>query len=168
MSRVRCVIAYEQRYLLARHNTRRREAFGKWGLPGGRLKALEDPKTGLRREILEELRFRVPYLTELGDWPHRGEIQRVFGCTVARGVEWFDQKELLAIEWLSYDDIVRLAAAEQLHTGFVLAAITEFRRRSSSGQGSIELARRPTKRVRGSRKAPGAAKRLKRARMARP
>lgn len=161
VSRVRCVIAFEQRYLLVQHNTRRPESFGKWGLIGGRLKALEDPRTGLRREVREELRFRVPYLIELGDWSCRGETHRVFGCQTWRALDWFDREEILAMDWLSYSDVVRLAETRQLHTGFELAAITDFRNRAAAKEGSIELSRRPSKKVRGSRKARTAAKRAK-------
>ncbi len=159
VDRVRCVLAFEQRYLLAQHNTRRPRNRGKWGLLGGRLTSLEDPRVGVRREILEELRVRLPYLVELGDWPHRDEVHRVFGSKVGGAVDWFDPDEILAIEWFSYADVLGLAADGRLHTGFELAAITVFHHRASSRPGSIELSRRPSKHVRGSRKARGARKR---------
>ena len=155
INRVRCVIVFEQHYLLAQHRTRRPESIGKWGLLGGRLKAPEDPRAGLRREVFEELRVHLPYVVELGDWPRRDEIHRVFGCHIGQRVEWFERDEIVAIDWFRYDEVVQLAASGQLQTGFELAAITAFRSQAAAGPASIKLSRRPSKKVRGDRKARG-------------
>jgi 8-oxo-dGTP diphosphatase len=130
IARVRCVLLQADRYLLAQHNSRR-HSFGQWGLPGGRLKDAEKPKAALRRELIEELGCRVPYLVRLGDWLHRNEQQRVFGCEIHEPIETFDADELRAIGWFSYEEIVELAAARKLRMGFELAAVIEFRRRIS-------------------------------------
>ena len=122
-------------YLLARHNSRRRENRNKWSLPGGRLKGDEKPKACLRRELVEELGCSVPYLRKLGDWLHRGEQNRIFGCEVREPIDTFDRGELLAIAWFSYEEVVDLAAARKLKAGFELAAISEFRRRHSASKG---------------------------------
>jgi 8-oxo-dGTP pyrophosphatase MutT (NUDIX family) len=118
----------DDRYLLAQHNSRRRERLGRWGLPGGRLRPPEKPKACLQRELIEELGCRVPYLKRLGDWVHDGELHRVFGCEIDEPIETFAGDELLAIGWFTYEEIAELAAAAKLRTGFELAAITEFRR----------------------------------------
>ena len=128
VARVRCVLMREHRYLLAQHNSRRRENVGQWGLPGGRLRDAEKPKACLRRELVEELGCYVPYLVRLGDWLHDGEQHRVFGCEIDEPIETFAGDELLAIGWFTYDEIGDLAVANKLRTGFELAAITEFRR----------------------------------------
>lgn len=117
-----------ERYLLAQHNSRRREVLGRWGLPGGRLRDDEKPKACLRRELLEELGCAVPYLVRLGDWLHDGEQHCIFGCELDEPIETFDGNELLAIGWFTYEETAELAAAGKLRTGFELAAITEFRR----------------------------------------
>ena len=132
VDRVRCVLRHEHKYLLVQHHSRRPENYDKWRLPGGRLKPHEEPKAGLRRELVEELRFRVVYLVELGDWPHRDENQRVFGCEIARSIKTFDADEIHSIGWFTYDGVRKLADTELLHTGFELAAIREFRRRFPS------------------------------------
>jgi ADP-ribose pyrophosphatase YjhB (NUDIX family) len=116
---------------MVQHNSRRPENVGKWALPGGRLKSRETPKAGLRRELAEELRVRVPHLIEVGDWWHRDQNHRVFGCEVKRAIAWFNKEEIVAVDWLAIDDVTELAAARRLHTGFELAAITEFQRRRS-------------------------------------
>ena len=131
IARVRCVLMHDDLYLLAQHNTRRREHQGKWGLPGGRLKDTEKPKACLRRELVEELDCRVPYLLKLGDWAHADERYRVFGCEIDEPIGTFDPTELRAIGWFRYDEVVELATANKLRTGFELAAIVEFRRKLS-------------------------------------
>src|ERR1043165_7864459 len=87
VDRVRCVLARDERYLLARHNSRRRSNRSRWGLAGGRVRDRENPQECLRRELMEELGCRVPYLIALGDWEHRDEIHRVFGCEITANIE---------------------------------------------------------------------------------
>jgi 8-oxo-dGTP pyrophosphatase MutT (NUDIX family) len=128
IARVRAVLMRRDRYLLAQHNSQRAENRGKWGLPGGRLKGDEKPKACLRRELVEELGCRVPYLRKLGDWLHRGEQHRVFGCEIEQRIDTFETSELTAIGWFAYEEVLALATANQLKTGFELAAILEFRR----------------------------------------
>jgi 8-oxo-dGTP pyrophosphatase MutT (NUDIX family) len=129
IARVRCVLLRADRYLLAQHNSRRRDTIGQWGLPGGRVKDDEKPKAALRREILEELGCRVPDLIRLGDWMYRNEQQRVFGCEIEKPIDRFDADELRAIGWFSYEEIIELARGRKLRMGFELAAIIEFQRR---------------------------------------
>ncbi len=128
VDRVRCVLMHEQRYLLAQHNTRRARKRALWGLVGGRLHAAEAPRTALRRELLEELGCRLPRLLELGDWRHRDETHRVYGCELRRTIETFDRDEIRAIEWFTYAEVAELADAEKLRIGFELKAIARFRR----------------------------------------
>lgn len=128
MQRVRCVIGNGQQFLLVQANSRRSENVGKWSLPGGRLKARETPRAGLRRELVEELGFRAPALVELGDWRADDEYHRVFGCRVERIAPTLQADEILASAWLDYFDVKQLAIARQLRWGFELAAITMFRR----------------------------------------
>jgi len=134
VDRVRCVLMHDQRYLLAQHNSRRRQNRSRWGLVGGRVRDRENLQECLRRELMEELDCRVPYLIELGDWQHRDETHRIFGCEIARSIETFDADELCAIAWFTYAEVVQLASAGRLRTGFELAAIIAFERQSASGR----------------------------------
>jgi 8-oxo-dGTP diphosphatase len=129
VDRVRCVLRCEGRYLLAQHRARRRENVGKWGLPGGKLKAREKPRAALRRELEEELGLEAPKLVRVGDWWHRNKNHRVFGCDVPRATRWFDGDEIVAIAWLEYAEVLKLSLTGQLHKGFEIAAITEYRNR---------------------------------------
>lgn len=132
IDRVRCVLLQEQRYLLAQHRSRQLRNRIRWGLAGGRLRDRENPQDCLRRELIEELGCRVPYLIEVGDWPHRDETHRVYGCEIAQKIEAFDPGELCAIAWFTYTEVVQLAFAGLLRTGFELAAITAYERRRAS------------------------------------
>jgi 8-oxo-dGTP pyrophosphatase MutT (NUDIX family) len=132
VDRVRCVLMREQRYLLAQHNSRRRENRSRWGLAGGRVRGRENPLECLRRELMEELGCRVPYLIELGDWQHRDETHRIFGCEIAQDIETFATDELRAIGWFTHAEVVQLASAGRLRTGFELAAIATFEQRRAS------------------------------------
>ena len=81
-----------------------------------------------------ELDCRVPYLIELGDWQHRDETHRIFGCEIAQAIESFDTDELSAIAWFTYAEVVQLASAGRLRIGFELDAITAFERQRASGR----------------------------------
>ena len=155
VDRVRCVLRCGKRYLLAQHNSRRRENIGKWGLPGGRLKSREEPRAALRRELIEELGLRVQSLVEIGDWWHRGENHRVFGCDVGQATQSFAPDELLAIDWFQYSEVVGLEADGHLRTGFELDAITAFRVRFPRVERATSTRRRPgAARTRAKRQRP--------------
>lgn len=129
VDRVRGVLRYRDKFLLADHGSGRRGKPPKWGLVGGRVEDGEAPLAGLKRELNEELRLRVATAVELGDWWHREENYRVYGADLSRSVRWFDERELRAIAWLSYSEVAALASAGRLHKGFELDALREFRRR---------------------------------------
>ncbi len=130
ISRVRCVLEHKDCYLLVLHNNRLPENFGKWGLPGGVLDIAEEPTTGLHRELAEEFQVDIGDVVLLGDWEYRDETHRVFGCQFEGRIESYDINEILDIVWLKYDGVVGFTEAGQLHTGFELEAITEFRSRA--------------------------------------
>jgi len=154
VDRVRCVLRCGRRYLLAQHNSRRRENLGKWGLPGGRLKSREEPRAALRRELVEELGLRVQSLREIGDWWHRGENHRIFGCDVAKATRTFAPDELLAIDWFEYSEIAELESGGLLRTGFELDAITAFRLRFPRLERAASEPLRRRVRVRAKRERP--------------
>ena len=130
--RVRCVLKHQRHYLLVQHHSRRARNVGKWALPGGRLKTCEKPKMGLRRELDEELQLRVPHLLKLGDWRHRKENHRIFGCEIEHPLDWFNSEEIAATGWFTYAEVKMLARTSRLHRGFEFAAIREFKSRLSS------------------------------------
>src|SRR5262245_882567 len=80
VQRVRCVLTDGRRFLLVQNNSANPGKHGLWSLPGGRLAHREQPRAGLRRELLEEIGFRVPHLLDVGDWWHNDQYHRVFAC----------------------------------------------------------------------------------------
>jgi ADP-ribose pyrophosphatase YjhB (NUDIX family) len=127
VQRVRCVLSDGRRFLLVQNNANRAENHGKWTLPGGRLKMREQPRAGLRRELAEELGVRLPHLLEVGDWWHRDQYHRVFGCEVEPTEPSPQDDEILACAWLEYSAVKELAAAGRMRWGFELDAISLFR-----------------------------------------
>ena len=133
--RVRCVLSDGRHFLLVQNNARRPENHGKWSLPGGRLRTREQPRVGLRRELVEELGFRVPHLVDVGDWWHSDEYHRIFGCEIAPTELSLENDEILAYAWLDYADVKELSVAGQVRWGFELEAISAFRRLPSDVRG---------------------------------
>jgi len=127
VDRVRCVLRHGHRFLLVQPKNSRASRLGKWGLPGGRMEPLEEPRAALRRELDEELKLTVPTLIELGDWRHGHENHRVFGCDIAHATDWFNGEELADIRWFIYADVAKLALSSRLHRGFELAAVRTYR-----------------------------------------
>ncbi len=134
VERVRCVLMRDERYLLAKHNARRRENRSRWALVGGRVRDREDPQDCLRRELIEEIDCRVSHLIELGDWQHREETHRIFGAEIMQDIKTFDTNELSAIAWFTLAEVAQLASAGRLRTGFEFAAIAAFERQRASGR----------------------------------
>jgi 8-oxo-dGTP pyrophosphatase MutT (NUDIX family) len=125
---VRCVLRNADRFLLVVHSNWQRVNRGRWGLPGGRIDWGEEPERTAHRELDEELGIRVPALIEVGDYPYKGALHRVYGGDFAGAITQFDDDELLEIGWHTLDDVVHLARNDKLHTGFELTAITDYLR----------------------------------------
>ena len=128
VQRVRCVLTDGRRFLLVQNNSSNPEKHGRWSLPGGRLNPREQPRAGLRREILEEIGFRVPYLVDVGDWWHDDQYHRVFGVAIEPCDPAPQSDEILACAWLAYADVKRLASGGRLRWGFEVEAISAYRR----------------------------------------
>lgn len=69
----------------------------------------------------------MPDLVLLGDWSYKDEVHRVYGCEIRERINNYDSFELLAINWLTLEEVEFLDLAGELHTGFELAAITTLR-----------------------------------------
>lgn len=124
VAQVRCVSRQGDRYLLIRRKQRWSVKFGKWELPGGALEPAEAPETGVRRKLAEQNQSNIRNLVFLGDWEYRGEVHRVFSCQFEGAVGHAGRTEHPSFVWLTVGEIVTLAKAGKLCTGFELAAIT--------------------------------------------
>lgn len=124
---VRCVIATDDRYLLAIHNGRPPFKRTRWGLIGGRVERDEALEAAVRREVREELYLDLGDLVEVGDYRYKGHSHRVFGVETRERVIRFDRSELIKIGWHSIDDVEEFADRNLLHTGFEYQAIQAYR-----------------------------------------
>jgi 8-oxo-dGTP pyrophosphatase MutT (NUDIX family) len=116
------------RFLLVVHSNWERVHRDRWGLPGGRVDWGEEPERTAHRELDEELGIRVPSLIEVGDYPYKRALHRVYGGDFEGTIVRFDEDELLEIGWYTLDEVVALAGADKLHTGFELTAIRDYLR----------------------------------------
>ena len=130
---VRCVLRNGDRFLLVVHSNFQRIHQDRWGLPGGRVDWGEAPERTAHRELDEELGIRVPALVEVGDYPYKRALHRVYGGDFAGTIVRFDEDELLEIGWYTLGEVETLAGAGKLHTGFELVAIRDYLRVLGAG-----------------------------------
>ena len=122
----RCVLRFEDRYLLAVHSSfwARREK--RWGLPGGGIERGEAPIDAVRRELEEELDLSVRTLTEIGAYYYKGNDHMIYGAETDRLIESYDEKELLDLRWFSLRELHALDSEHKLHAGYELQAVRQF------------------------------------------
>ena len=78
---------------------------GVWGFFGGHLEPKEDPQTGLKRELLEEIDYSVEQLTKFCCHIDEGFVRHVFSCTLTIPLEKLELKEGWDMGLLSLSDI---------------------------------------------------------------
>ncbi|MFT6434565.1 MAG: 8-oxo-dGTP pyrophosphatase MutT (NUDIX family) [Candidatus Azotimanducaceae bacterium] len=125
----RCVLRWEDRYLLAVHGGRSRsfsKSRNKWGLPGGHVERNEDGVEAVRRELHEELYIKVEEFVLIGDFYYKGHQHRVYGADINEPIARFDRSELLKISWFPLSSIEQLASDGNLHAGYEADAVSQF------------------------------------------
>ena len=121
---VRCVIERSETFLLAVHDNKRPENIGKWGLPGGIVEDGESLIEAAEREIREEFGISLGPWRELAYYEYRDTLQVALATSYdGDGVFDIDSSEILEVGWFDLDDLRRMDAAGQLHTGFEVDAI---------------------------------------------
>jgi len=130
VTRVRCVLRFQERYLFVRHKSWHKRNSKKWALPGGRVKPGECPADAIRREIAEEIHLDLRDYVDLVDYEQGGEIHRLYGCDLAEAVRTFDTDEISQTQWFTRSEVIELASAGRLHRGFELPAINAYARKT--------------------------------------
>ncbi len=122
----RCVLRFDEQYLLAVHSSfwGRREQ--RWGLPGGGIERGEAPVDAVQRELEEELDLYVSNFTEIGAYYYKGRDHMIFGADTDRLIDTYDEGELLDLRWFSITQLQDLDRQRQLHAGYELQAIRQF------------------------------------------
>ena len=80
---------------------------GVWGFFGGHLEPEEDPETGLKRELIEEIDYSVEQLTKFCCHIDGGVIRHIFSCALTVPLEQLELKEGWDMGLLSLSDIQR-------------------------------------------------------------
>ena len=122
----RCILTFENEYLLAVHSSFWARPNRRWGLPGGGIERREHPEDAVRREILEEFDVEIGTCTEVAAFPYKGNQHIVYAARAPQRLSYYDDRELLDIAWYSKADIEALAARGKLHAGYELAAIEAY------------------------------------------
>lgn len=95
----KCVLVSAGEVLLVRHT------YGpaRWELPGGGVRRGEDPLSGLRRELREELGVDVASAATLGTWPgpgrHHRHLTHVFRAELGDRRLTVDPGEIDEVRW---------------------------------------------------------------------
>lgn len=80
---------------------------GVWGLFGGHLDPGEDPETGLRRELIEEINYYVEELTEFRCYTDDRLIRHMYSCPLLVPVEQLQLNEGWDLGLLTIEEIQR-------------------------------------------------------------
>lgn len=122
----RCVLRFEERYLLAIHSSFWAKSDKRWGLPGGGIERGETPVNAVQRELEEELDIYINDFTELGAFYYKGHDHLIFGADAHRLIDSYDEKELLDLRWFSLAELENLASERKFHAGYELQAVRQF------------------------------------------
>jgi 8-oxo-dGTP diphosphatase len=66
---------------------------GVWGLFGGHLELGESPEVGLKRELMEEICYRVPQLAKFHCYEDQNIIRYVFSCPLIVAIDDLELNE---------------------------------------------------------------------------
>ena len=82
------------------------EMNGKWGLPGGGLKAGEHPFSAMKREFCEETRQKLPWLSNVQHYDYHGHTRVYYDVSAHRFEPFKPNKEIRAGHFFKLSDII--------------------------------------------------------------
>ncbi|MEM7097477.1 MAG: NUDIX hydrolase [Pseudomonadota bacterium] len=124
----RAVLRFEDEFLLAVHSSFWARPNRRWGLPGGSIERGEEPIRTVARELEEELEIYIQNFSELGAFSYKGSQHIVYGAEIHDRITYYDDSELLDLQWFDLQSVRNLHAAKKLHAGYELQAIERFQR----------------------------------------
>lgn len=100
------IIIRDRKVLIARRNPDLTNG-GRWEFPGGKVKAGENPRSCLKRELKEEMGIEVEVLDKIGTSTHKGEHQ--FLKLLFYNTQWINGKMRLRdhteVQWVRADQL---------------------------------------------------------------
>ncbi len=120
-----CVLKKDGKYLLVQE--KQPSAYGLWNLPAGHVDKGESVVHAAVRETKEETGYDVTIIKEL-PVTHEGSatpVKHAFFAQIIGGELAFQQNELLAARWLTYEDVENLKKSGKLRAEWVWNSITE-------------------------------------------
>lgn len=132
------IIEKDGKFLLVQEG--KESCYGKWNLPAGRLDCNETLEQGALREIKEETGCDVE-LTGIVNISNRVMeddifITIVFATKLINENIRFDKKEILDVQWFSYDEIINQMDNKLRDKGFIKPPIINY---NSNKIGSMDL-----------------------------
>ncbi len=102
------IIYHENRYLMQLRDDISTILYpGVWGLFGGHLDPGEEPEAGLKRELLEEMDYRVDCLTEFRCYADSQIIRYIYSCHLSVPVSQLQLNEGWDLGLLTVEEIER-------------------------------------------------------------
>lgn len=118
-----CLIKQDDKYLLVQEAGQR--ARGLWNLPAGHVDKGETIEAAAIREAREETGLEVRLVKEVGLYHERVEaaVKHVFEAEIIGGKIASQNDEILAVAWLSFEEIKNLSENQKLRAPWIWAMI---------------------------------------------
>ncbi|MDZ7785801.1 MAG: NUDIX hydrolase [Candidatus Saccharibacteria bacterium] len=123
---VRVIVRKGDKYLLVQHNqtpqypgdVRDPEKRGLWSFPGGHFEGDESPEQAVVRELQEEFKLVVNQISYVGELSYKNKLYKVYSAKTDQEIIYFDEKEIEAYRWFSFEDVKDLTRSGLEHTGY--------------------------------------------------
>lgn len=124
---VNCFIKKGGKFILVQQ-ARPEHAYGKWSVPGGKINKGESFDEAVKREIKEEIGFRVVSITHLGiihEQPGK-TVKHIFAVKVKNGEPRTHKEELLDARWFTLEEIKKMKRQSLLRGEWINETIQNY------------------------------------------
>jgi 8-oxo-dGTP pyrophosphatase MutT (NUDIX family) len=121
-----CLIEKDGKYLLVQE--KKKEAFGLWNFPAGKVEIGDTFKETAEREAKEETGYQVETVSKVGIYNKDGDksVKHVFEGKIIGGKLDFPKDEILDTGWYSFEEIIELNKSEKLRSDWIVSAIEDY------------------------------------------